>query len=245
MRASIAHSGHDRPEENAMNVPLSDDTIDAGTVAAYLKRHPSFLSDYPELAAQLTMPREQGTVASLATYQLQQLREKNAELERRLAELSAIAAGNEQLMERVHALDVALLRANTLEVATRTVMARLSEDFHTEQVRLLLFGNNADLPRSDWLRQVGGGGAELPELAELLQRQEPVSGRLSADKLARLFGDEASAIRSAALIPLGEAGILAIGSQDPDRFQPGMGTLFLKMIAATVGAALARVHDLA
>jgi uncharacterized protein YigA (DUF484 family) len=228
-----------------MNVPLSDDATEAGAVAAYLKQHPSFLSDYPELAAQLTVPREQGTVASLASWQLQQLREKNAELERRLAELTAIAADNERLMERVHALTVALLRANTLEVTTRTMMARLSEDFHTEQVRLLLFGNNADLPRSNWLRQVGGGAAELPELAELLQRHEPVSGRLAPDKLACLFGDEAPSIRSAALMPLGDAGILAIGSQDPDRFQPGMGTLFLKMIAATVTAALARAHDLA
>jgi uncharacterized protein YigA (DUF484 family) len=228
-----------------MNAPLSDDTIDAVVVAAYLKRHPSFLTDYPELAAQLTVPREQGSVASLAAYQLQQLREKNAELEQRLAELTAIAADNQKLMERVHALTVALLRANTLEVTTRTVIARLNEDFHTEVVRLLLFGRHADLPRSDWLRQVGGGATELPELAELLQRREPVSGRLSADKLAQLFGDEASSIRSAVLIPLGEAGILAIGSHDADRFQPGMGTLFLKMIAATVTAALARARDLA
>lgn len=228
-----------------MNAPLSDETIDAVAVAEYLKRHPSFLNDYPELAAQLTMPREQGAVASLAAYQLQQLREKNAELEQRLGELVAIASGNERLMERVHALTVALMRANTLEVTTRTVIAKLNEDFHTEQVRLLLFGNHADLPRSEWLRQVGGGAAELSELAELLQRREPVSGRLSADKLAQLFGDGAASIRSAALVPLGDAGILAIGSHDADRFQPGMGTLFLRMIAATVTAALARARDLA
>ena len=44
---------------------------------------------------------------------------------------------------------------------------------------------------------------------------------------------------------LGDCGILAIGSANPDRFQPGMGTLFLKMIAATVTAALARARDLA
>ena len=227
------------------NAPLSDASIDASAVADYLKRHPSFLADYPELAAQLTLPREQGAASSLAAYQTQQLREKNAELERRLAELTAIAADNEKLMERVHALTVALLRANTLEVTTRTVFAKLNEDFHTEQVRLLLYGHHADLPRSNWLRQVGGGAAELPELAELLQRRDPVSGRLSHDKLVQLFGDEALVIRSAALVPLGDAGILAIGSHDPDRFQPGMGTLFLKMIAATVTAALARARDLA
>jgi uncharacterized protein YigA (DUF484 family) len=44
-------------------------------------------------------------------------------------------------------------------------------------------------------------------------------------------------------MPLGDAGILAIGSADPNRFQPGMGTLFLKMISATITAALARSRD--
>ena len=59
-------------------------------------------------------------MSSLAIYQLQSLRDKNAELERRLAELIEIAAENEQLMERVHSLTVALLRANTMEVTART-----------------------------------------------------------------------------------------------------------------------------
>lgn len=228
-----------------MTATLLDDATQARVVAAYLKRHPEFLSAYPELAAKLTMPpREQGgAVASLAVYQMQSLRDKNAELERRLAELIEIAAENEKLMERVHALTVALLRANTLEVTVRTVVAKLSADFHTEQVRMLLFGDEPKLPRADWLRQVPGGAEALPEFAEFLQNGEPSSGRLSSEKLERLFGDSAGDIQSVAMLHLGEAGILAIGSADPNRFQPGMGTLFLKMISATITAALARSRD--
>ena len=60
---------------------------------------------------------------------------------------------------------------------------------------------------------------------------------------AALFGDQAPEVRSSAIMPLGEFGILAIGSSDPDHFQPGMGTLFLKMIAATVTAALRRSQE--
>lgn len=230
-----------------MTATLLDDATQARVVAAYLKRHPEFLSEYPELAAKLTMPpREQGgAVSSLAVYQLQSLRDKNAELERQLAELIGIAAENEKLMERVHALTVALLRASTTEVTARTVVARLSADFHTEQVRLLLFGDQPPLPRADWLQQIAGGMAALPEFAEFLHKNEPVSGRLSAEKLTRLFGADAGQIRSAALMCLGDCGMLAIGSTDPDRFQPGMGTLFLKMIAATITAALARSRDIA
>jgi len=225
-----------------MTATLLDDATQARVVAAYLKHHPEFLSEYPELAAKLTMPREQGPVSSLAIYQLQSLREKNAELERRLGELIEIAAENEKLMERVHALTVALLRANTMEVTARSVVAKLSADFHTEQVRLVLFGNEPQLPRAEWLQQVAGPEA-LPELADFLQQTEPVSGRLAAEKLNRLFGVDAAHIRSVAMMRLGDSGMLAIGSHDPDRFQPGMGTLFLKMISATITAALARSWD--
>jgi uncharacterized protein YigA (DUF484 family) len=225
-----------------MTATLLDDATQARVVAAYLKHHPEFLSEYPELAANLTMPREQGAVSSLAVYQLQSLRDKNAELERKLAELIGIAAENEKLMERVHALTVALLRANTMEVTARSVVAKLSADFHTEQVRLVLFGNDSPLPRADWLVQAAGPEA-LPEFNEFLHQNEPVSGRLSAEKLQRLFGDAASGIHSVAMMRLGDAGILAIGSSDADRFQPGMGTLFLKMISATITAALARARD--
>jgi len=230
-----------------MTATLLDDATQARVVAAYLKRHPEFLSEYPELAAKLTMPprEEGGAVSSLAVYQLQGLRDKNAELERQLAELIQIAAENEKLMERVHALTVALLRANTLEVTVRTVIAKLSADFHTEQVRLLLFGDEPQLPRAAWLQQIPGGAAALPEFAEFIEKGEPVSGRLAPEKLQRLFGEEAAQIRSVAMMQLGDSGILAVGSANPDRFQPGMGTLFLKMISATITAALARARDVA
>lgn len=219
-----------------------EETLHAKDVADYLRRHPGFLNDYPDLAAQLTLPREQGPVASLAVYQLQNLREKNADLERRLAELTGIAADNERLMQRVHDLNVTVLRASTPALAARSVIAKLAEDFRTDQVRLLMFGP-ATLPPADWLLQVPGGRAELPEFADFLAHHEPIAGRLSAERLYRLFGEHAPEIQSSALMPLGELGILAIGSADADHFQPGMGTLFLKMIAATVTAALMRSQD--
>jgi uncharacterized protein YigA (DUF484 family) len=226
-----------------MTDPLLDDDLKASDVAAYLKRHPQFLSEYPELARQLTVPREQGAVASLASYQLHHLREKVAGLEHRLAELTAIAADNEKLMQRVHELNVTMLRANTPAVAARSVITRLDADFHVEQVRLLLFGNHLELPPADWLTVVDGGREALPEFADFLAHHEPITGRLSAERLQRLFGEHAGGIHSAAVMPLGELGMLALGSADADHFQPGMGTLFLKMIAATVTAALMRAED--
>ena len=226
-----------------MSDTLADNRLTADQVADYLRHHPDFLGDYPELASRLTLPRAQGAAASLAVYQLQSLRDKNYELEQRLAELISIASDNEQLMRRVHDLTVALLRANTPEVTARSVIAKLSADFHTEQVRLVLFGA-ATLPPADWLVQVPEGRAGLPEFSDFLAHHEPISGRLSPERLQRLFGPRANDVRSAAVMPLGELGLLAIGSSDEDHFQPGMGTLFLKMIAATITAALMRARDI-
>lgn len=226
-----------------MTPTVTDDALQADQVAAYLRDNPAFLADYPDLASELTLPREQGAAASLAVYQLQSLREKNAELETRLADLVGIAADNERLMKRVHDLTVALLRANTAEVTARSVIAKLSSDFHTEQVRLVLFGHDM-LPPADWLLQVPDGRNGLPEFADFLAHHEPISGRLSTERLQRLFGQHADEVRSAAVMPLGELGLLAIGSSDADHFQPGMGTLFLKMIATTITAALLRARDI-
>ena len=50
----------------------------------------------------------------------------------------------------------------------------------------------------------------------------------------------AAQVRSAVLIPIRDRGLLAIGSHDPNRFHPGMGTIFLKLIADAVDVALGR-----
>jgi uncharacterized protein len=65
-------------------------------------------------------------------------------------------------------------------------------------------------------------------------------GRLNADKLSFLFGQHGDKVKSAVLLPIADAGLLAIGSHDPNRFHPGMGTIFLKLISEAVYVALSR-----
>ncbi|HET6631386.1 MAG TPA: DUF484 family protein [Rhodanobacteraceae bacterium] len=217
--------------------------LDAMEVAAYLRRHPAFLKDFPDLAMHLQVPREQGPAASLAGYQLETLRASNAAQTRRLAELVEIAGENEQLMVQVHSLNLTLMRASTLEQTVRSVVGGLTEDFGTDLVRLVLFARHESLPHAEWLVQRDGGAAAWPEFTDFLKRHEPLCGRLSADKLIALFGDSAADVRSVALMRLGHSGMLAIGSLEANRFHPGIGTIFLKLIAEAVTAALLRFRD--
>jgi len=41
-------------------------------------------------------------------------------------------------------------------------------------------------------------------------------------------------------VPIDGVGMLAIGSEDANRFHPGMGTVFVRLIAEAIGAAVAR-----
>jgi len=214
--------------------------LEAMDVADYLRRHPKFLKDFPDLAQELVVPREHGPAASLTAYQLEALRARNQELNERLADLIAIASDNEQLMVRVHSLTVGLLRANSLEETCRSFVAALNEDFHTDLVCLALFRDPVELPRAEWLLAAPEGSASLPEFSEFLSRHEPLCGRLAQDKLDRLFGERAARVESCALLKIGDLGLLAIGSHDINRFHPGIGTIFLKLIAQTLAAALQR-----
>lgn len=216
------------------------DGLEAMDVAAWLRRHPSFLKDFPDLAQTLVVPREHGPAASLASYQLELLRQQNRDFERRLAELVGIATDNEQLVVRVHSYTLALMRATTLGEAARIVVAGLREDFHTDQVRLLLTRTAPDLPVADWLLVEPAGIPALPVFADFFARGEPLCGRIAQDKLDALFGAAAAEVRSAALLRLDGFGLLAIGSADANRFHPGVGTLFLKLIAEAVTTALGR-----
>ena len=215
-------------------------SLEAMDVAEYLRQHPRFLEHFPDVATELVMPRENGPAASLAAYQLEALRARNRELNDRLAELVAIAGDNEQLMVRVHTLTVGLLRDYNLSDVLKSFVGALNEDFHSDLVRVVLFRNGADLPQADWLICVPEGKGALSAFTDFLTRGEPACGRLAQTKLDRLFGNDADKVHSAALLKIGNEGMLAIGSSDPNRFHPGIGTLFLKLIAQALDAAIAR-----
>jgi uncharacterized protein YigA (DUF484 family) len=214
--------------------------LDAMEVASYLRRHPEFLNEFPDLALALVLPREQGQAASLASYQLDVLRDKNRELNRRLHELIEIAHENQLLMVRVHTLTLALMRATSLPETLNAVVAALTEDFNTDLVRIVLFRAEGELPVAEWLLvEIDGPGA-MPAFAEFLKRGEPLCGRLQQDKLDALFGSRVGEVASAVLLPVDGVGMLAVGSQDANRFHPGMGTVFLKLIAEAVASAVGR-----
>ena len=213
--------------------------LSAHEVAVWLRRHHKFLGQYPDLALSLVVPREDGPAASLASYQLEVLRDKNRELNRRLNELYANALENERLTVRTHQLAMALMRATSAADTVRTMAASLAEDFDGEAVRMVLFNPVEDLS-PDWLQILSARDKRMAPFHDALATSEPICGRLNPDKMDVLFGDEQAQAQSVALIPMPGTGLIAVGSSDGNRFYPGMGTLFLRLMGETFVAAMAR-----
>ncbi len=223
----------------------AQEKLGAHEVAAWLRRHPKFLQQFPDLAISMVVPREQGPAASLASYQLDVLRDKNRELSRRLHELFANAQENERLAVRTHQLTLALLKQDNTVDTLCAMAASLAEDFQGDLVRIVLYEDVLAEPvagfgESDWLQVLARDEPRLASFHDALADGEPVCGRLHPDKNALLYGMRAGDVQSSALLPLPGVGLLAVGSLDPNRFFPGMGTLFLRMMGEALAVALKR-----
>ena len=216
------------------------DKLGAHEVAAWLRLHPKFLQQFPDLAISMVVPREEGPAASLASYQLDVLRDKNRELSRRLQDLFANAQENERLAVRTHQLTLALLRQGNAADTLRAMAASLAEDFQGDLVRVVLFEAVAGMAEDDWLQVVADDDARLVPFRDAITQGEPICGRLHPDKNVLLYGARVDEVQSSALLPLPGIGLLAIGSHDPNRFFPGMGTLFLRMMGEALVVALRR-----
>ncbi len=215
----------------------------AHEVAAWLRRHPRFLQQFPDLALSLVVPREDGATASLASYQLEVLRDKNRELSRRLHDLFAISQENERLAVRTHQLTLALMRQGNAASVVRAMAAILAEDFDGDLVRIVLFRPLPGLSGEDWLQVVARDDRLLSPFNDVLREGAPLCGRLHPDKQALLYGPRVDEVQSGALLPLEGTGLVAVGSADPNRFYPGMGTLFLRMMGEAFETALRRFDD--
>ncbi len=214
--------------------------LGAHEIAAWLRRHPAFLQQFPDLALTLVVPRESGPAASLASYQLEVLRDKNRELSRRLQELFGNAQENERLAVRTHQLTLALMKQGSAADTLRAMAASLAEDFQGDLVRIVSFHPVAGIDDADWLQVIAEDDARLSGFRDLMGGGEPVCGRLHPDKNALLYGVRAEEVQSSALLVLPGVGLVAVGSRDGNRFFPGMGTLFLRMMGEALAVALQR-----
>lgn len=210
-------------------------------VAGYLQQHPEFFEQYADMLAEIYIPHPHGGRAiPISERQILTLREKSKQLENKLREIIQFGEENDAIGEKMHRITLALLGARDVQAVLNAVSFNLREDFSIPHVVLRVWR--------------GEGHAELPEFAAVSDATREFAASLSHPyccnhamvDTAGLFGEAVSHLRSFAYVPLrgGEVfGLLALASEDPQRFYPEMGTLYLTRLGELAAAALLRHLD--
>jgi uncharacterized protein YigA (DUF484 family) len=209
------------------------------SVATFLQEHPEFFEQYADTLAEIYIPHPHGGRAiPISERQILTLRERSRQLETKLREVIRFGEENDAIGEKVHRLTLALIGARDLEHAVAAVHYHLREDFAIPHVAMRVW--DAD------------GAAVHPQLGPVTDGTRafasglnaPNCGARSGDAIAAdLFGETAAQLKSFSFVPLGggeTSGVLALASEDAERFYPEMGTVYLKRIGDIVGAALMR-----
>ena len=211
--------------------------MDAKDVAQFLKANPQFFDQNPQLLESIYVPHPHGGRAiPLTERQIVSLREKVRLLEGKLGEFVRFGEDNDAIGEKVHRLSLALLGAKDFAGTAHALYFHLREDFAVPHVALRVWGKSL----------LDGTVEGSPVETELRDQAEgmgaPVCGPAAGNPFLPWFREAGEHIRSVALVPLGQTrtvGLLALGSEDPQRFFAEMGSLYLRRIGELTAGALA------
>ncbi|HEX5125767.1 MAG TPA: DUF484 family protein [Rhodocyclaceae bacterium] len=211
--------------------------MQAQEIIHYLQDHPDFFEENPDLLENLTLPHPTGGQAiSLTERQVLTLREKLLQVQGKLAELVGFGEENDVISERVHRLCLALLLAEGFESVSQTVYTHLQEDFAVPHVVIRIWNSILKRPSPEFVEV----SEELRYFAADLR--QPYCGPGQHAEILEWFGENAKHLRSVAMVPLRRDaqvfGMLVLGSEDPQRFFPEMGTLYVERIGDLVSASV-------
>lgn len=205
-------------------------------VVQFLRDHPDFLLQHPELLGELDVVRTPGGAASLTSRQLTALREQNHDLRGRLRDMVAVARDNEALALAVYRLAQQVLTTTDLNALPEVLATGLAAGAAPHPLALVAFGSGqAHGVDPLWWRPTDA--AEASTLATLLSADRPICGRFKQAQLSALFPGREALVGSAVVAPLaghGWRGLLALGHADSRHYHPEMGVDLLAHLASLV-----------
>jgi len=195
-----------------------------------------YLRDNPELLSQINVPHPySGQAISIGERQVMLLRDRARNLENKLKEFIQFAEENDSIGDKMHRLSLGLMRARSLPAALESLYLSLTEQFAIPHVALRVWSVGHEMveftPVSDDIRVLAAG------------LNQPQCGGDAPDEIRAWFGESGAHLRSYALTPLrdeGVEGLLVMASEDPKRFYPEMGTLYLNWLGELSSAAISR-----
>jgi len=214
--------------------------LNADQVAEFLRQNPGFFENHVDILMNLQVPHPHGGRAvSISERQLIAVREKSKILEDKLRELIQFGEENDALSEKVHRLACRLIEAPSLDASLDTLYLDLLDHFAIPHVAVRLWAVAEENPDTKEFAPVA---AEMRQFTE--QMTAPYCGQHAVYESQSWFGEAAPHVKSFALVALRvdgtPFGVIALASEDPKRFYPEMGTLYLSRVGDLVSHALWR-----
>ena len=204
--------------------------VDAQDVIDYLRAHPSFLDQHPQLLSELSISHETGATVSLVERQVSVLREENARLKKQFEDLIRHARNNEQLTQKIHALLLSLMNAVGLQAIFACLERGLRADFGADRVDFFIFAESAAVDGSTLAAFVGVASAARAAFAPVIGARMSACGVLEDPQRSAL---DSGFKGSAVIMPLigqGWDGVIVCASNDAKRYSADRGTELLEYL---------------
>lgn len=211
--------------------------VDAQDVIDYLRAHPNFLDQHPQLLSELSIAHETGATVSLVERQVGVLRDENARQKKQFEDLIRHARHNELLTQKIHALVLGLMNAVGPQAIFACLERGLRADFGADRVEFFIFAEAAAVDGSALTPFVGLASPLRVAFAPVIGARMSACGVLE-DQQCSAF--DAGFKGSAVVMPLsGQAwdGVIVCASNDAGRYSADRGTDlldYLREVAALV-----------
>jgi uncharacterized protein YigA (DUF484 family) len=206
-------------------------------VVRFLKHHPHFFEEHPNLLKKLHLKHDSGNAISLIERQNHILRKENTDLIDRLNQFINVAQRNDKLFMNLQVLVTELISCRSINEINQTLHTQLTERFDVDEVQVVLthrLNTDGDL----WL--YCDRETLLNHFPAALKDRRNLCGEFDLDSRQLLFGDQN--IKSVAIGALCKdeqgVGLIALGSKSASHFRSGTDTLFLGHLSKVVSQLL-------
>ena len=193
-------------------------------VSTWLRRHPDFLQENPEVLTFLTPPefKRGDRILDMQQFMLERAQRELADLRRREKKLMQTVEGNAAGQSKIHNAVVAIIEASDIHALISLIRTKLPAMLDLEAAVLCIEQTSALALAG--ANVVGAGG-----ISNMLGREARVLLQKKTSGETLVFGDEAERVRSVAFLRLRTFGnspemLLALGSGRDDGFDPRQAT---------------------
>ncbi|MCP4011030.1 MAG: DUF484 family protein [Proteobacteria bacterium] len=204
----------------------SGNQIDEAQIVAWLAESPDFFTRHPGSLSSMELPVDSGTAISLHQYQVRVLREEKVELVQKLGSLLKNVKTNHKIHSDLLGLAGSMVSLAREGAKTPAYLALIKQHFALLDVKLI---DKTGFPEA------------FKILVSLVGKADSAcNDKPDAALRSLLFEANAARVLSIAVVPVKHGrkchAYLVLAADDEERFKPGMGGEFLKLLAQLVSS---------